>query len=159
MGKKKELDKNEVERVLKENLDIVSSAEELGVSTSFLRIFCQDNYSKSPLEVQKDLLRFGKELKNLCLMQCTCEEIRCFFGMDGRALDRKCQKEFGKDFKEVFNEYKALGRISLRRQIFKHGEKSPAVSIFLNKNYNGMSDRPEQAQTIFDENSLTNDDE
>ena len=47
--------------------------------------------------------------------------------------------------KEVFEQGKDLGRVSLRRTQFKLAGKSAAMAIFLGKNLLGQSDRHEHA--------------
>jgi len=88
-----------------------------------------------------------KHFENLCGMQCTQEEICQFFEVTDKTLNSWCRREYGKGFSEVFKEKRGIGKISLRRAQWRLAEKSPAMAIFLGKNYLGQTDRFEQVIT------------
>lgn len=145
------LTKSNFEKVLKQDLSLAETAETLGVSKDAVQKFCHENYAKTFLAVQQDLLRFPRELRALCQIQCTRREIQLVLGIpEYRTLDRKCREEWGKSFAEVSAEFKEGGKASLRRIQFALAEKSAAMAIFLGKNYLGQSDQPESSITIFD---------
>ena len=60
-------------------------------------------------------------------------------------LERWCLRNYKKRFAEVFAEKRAYGKVSLRRTQWTLAEKSPAMAIFLGKNYLGQSDKVEFA--------------
>ncbi len=83
-----------------------------------------------------------EEFEKLCGLQCTETEIAEFFGCGVSTLTRWCQREYGKRFEDIFKEKRAQGKKSLRRMQWKLAEKSPAMAIFLGKNY--LNQRDEQ---------------
>lgn len=76
--------------------------------------------------------------EKLCGLQCTLEEIASFFNVSSDTIERWCEREYEKKFAEVFAEKRANGKISLRRTQWALAEKSPAMAIFLGKQYLGQ---------------------
>ena len=83
------------------------------------------------------------EFEKLCELQCTEEEVLCFFGVTDKTLNAWCRRTYGKTFSEVFKLKRKKGLISLRRAQFQLAKKNGAVAIFLGKNYLGQSDMKE----------------
>ena len=83
------------------------------------------------------------QFKDLCNMLCTEAEIAAFFHCDTDTLWRWCKRTYKKPFTEVFAEFSANGKMSLRRKQFALAEKSAAMAIFLGKNYLGQTDQIE----------------
>lgn len=79
--------------------------------------------------------------EQLCRIQCTLDEIAAVLEVTPRTLERWCQREYGKPFKDVFEEKRLAGRASLRRMQWLLAEKSTAMAIFLGKNYLSQNDR------------------
>ena len=79
--------------------------------------------------------------ENLCALQCTLEDIAGCFGCSHDTIERWCRREYRRNFAEIFEEKRGKGRISLRRTQWKLAERSPAMAIFLGKNYLGQTDR------------------
>lgn len=90
-----------------------------------------------PIEIDR------KAFENLCGLQCTEIEIASFFGCSVATVERWCRKTYGRKFADVFREKREAGHISLRRAQWVLAEKSPAMAIFLGKNYLGQSDKLE----------------
>ncbi|MBQ9897390.1 MAG: hypothetical protein IJM40_08770 [Synergistaceae bacterium] len=90
---------------------------------------------RPPVNIDKRLF------ETLCGLQCTRDEIAYALNCRKDALINFCKREYGKTFEQVFNEKRAAGKVSLRRSQWKLAEKSPAMAIFLGKNYLGQSDR------------------
>ena len=84
-----------------------------------------------------------EQFEKLCFMQATEAEICDFFGVTDKTLTRWCRDTYGKSFSEIFTQKRAGGKISLRRKQWQLAEKSPAMAIFLGKNYLGQSDQQE----------------
>lgn len=82
-----------------------------------------------------------KLFESLCGLQCTREEIANCLNCNKDTLEKWCKTEYGKTFSLVFAEKRARGKVSLRRMQWKLAEKSPAMAIFLGKNFLGQSDR------------------
>lgn len=80
-------------------------------------------------------------------IDCTQEEIAAVIGCSLDTVERRCEEDNGIKFAEYYKEKKLGGRASLRRQGYKHAEKSAAVWIFLAKNRLGMRDNPEPTET------------
>lgn len=81
-----------------------------------------------------------RQFEHLCGLQCTQEEVCSFFDLSDKTLTRWCKETYGKSFSEVFQEKRAVGKISLRRNQWKLAEKNAAMAIFLGKNYLGQMD-------------------
>ncbi|HEY6344437.1 MAG TPA: hypothetical protein VIY49_23335 [Bryobacteraceae bacterium] len=78
------------------------------------------------------------ELEKLAGMQCTEEEIAAFFGVSRRTIVRRCQMT---KFREVMEQGRAKGRVSVRRSLFKLANAGNiAAAIFLAKNILGYRD-------------------
>ena len=90
---------------------------------------------RPPVNIDKRLF------ETLCGLQCTRDEIAYALNCHKDTLVKWCKREYGKTFEQVFNEKRAAGKVSLRRSQWKLAEKSPAMAIFLGKNYLGQSDR------------------
>jgi len=84
-----------------------------------------------------------KQLEGFCLIQCSLAEIATFFNCSEDTIERRVKEHFGITFAEYFSKKRIGGLISLRRMQFKLAEKSPAMAIFLGKNYLGQSDKQE----------------
>src|ERR1700680_487514 len=85
-------------------------------------------------EVKIDMV----ELEKLCGMQCTDEEVAAFFGVSTRTIERR--RGVAK-FKEIMDNARAKGRISVRRALFKQAAAGNiAAAIFLSKNLLGYKD-------------------
>jgi hypothetical protein len=87
------------------------------------------------------------QFEKLCALQCTEVEICEWFGITDKTLCRWCKKIYKKTFSEVFKEKRSKGKVSLRRTQFKLAQKSPAMAIFLGKQYLGQTDKVEQVNT------------
>ena len=81
-----------------------------------------------------------KELERLCYMQCSEQEIAQWFHCSIDTIVLRIREKFSISFPEYFARHRVGGLISLRRNMFKLSEKSPAMAIFLAKNWLGMKD-------------------
>jgi hypothetical protein len=88
-----------------------------------------------------------EEFEKLCALQCTEEEICNWFGVTDKTLCSWCKRTYKKTFSEIFKEKRSKGKVSLRRTQFKLAQKSPAMAIFLGKQYLGQTDKVEQVNT------------
>lgn len=91
------------------------------------------------------------QFEKLCSIMCTEEEIAGFFGCSIDTIERFCKREYEKTFAELYKTFGSYGKISLRRTQFKLAEKSPAMAIFLGKNYLGQKDTIEQTITAIED--------
>lgn len=92
-----------------------------------------------------------EEFEKLCGIMCTKDEIAGWFDVSEDTIDRFCKREYGDSFAVVYKNHSSMGRISLRRNQFKLAEKSPAMAIFLGKNYLGQKDTFEQTIKEFED--------
>lgn len=87
-----------------------------------------------------------KTFEYLCSIMCTLGEIAGAFDCSEDTVERWCKRTYkgenGKPmgFADVFKSKSANGKISLRRTQFRLAENSPAMAIFLGKNYLGQKD-------------------
>ena len=81
-----------------------------------------------------------EQLKKLCALQCTSQEIASFFDVSVDTLNRFCKDMYDCSFAEYNKKNSDVGKVSLRRTQFKQAEKSTAMSIWLGKQYLGQSD-------------------
>jgi hypothetical protein len=80
-----------------------------------------------------------EKFEELCANQCTEEEIGFKFdGISPDTINRWCKRTYGKTFAEVFAIKRKNGCISLRSCQFRLAEKSPAMAIWLGKQYLGQ---------------------
>lgn len=91
-----------------------------------------------------------KMFEKLCSFQCTRDEICAWFDITDKTLDRWCKETYKAGFSAVFAQKKAVGKISLRRAQFQLAAKSPAMAIFLGKNYLNQKDNPVDESEIED---------
>lgn len=84
-----------------------------------------------------------KLFNGFCAMQCTLKEIACYFNCSEDTIERRVRQEKDVSFADYFGKKRITGLISLRRMQFKMAEKSPAMAIFLGKNYLGQADKHE----------------
>lgn len=86
-----------------------------------------------------------RQFEQLCFMQCTLGEIAGWFGCSEDTIQRWCKRTYRKTFGEVYAGKSQGGRISLRRAQFELAKKSPAMAIWLGKQYLGQSDAPQDS--------------
>src|SRR5271170_2216376 len=84
------------------------------------------------------------ELEKLCGMQCTDEEIAAWFGVSTRTIERLRKNA---KTREVMDQARAKGRVSVRRTLFAHAKVNIAGAIFLAKNVLGYRDVVRNEQT------------
>lgn len=80
--------------------------------------------------------------------QSTNEEIAAWIGCHHDTLCNRCKAEHGVTFSEYSKQKREGGKISLRRAQWQMAMKSPAMAIFLGKNYLGQSDKNEVKQEV-----------
>ena len=76
-----------------------------------------------------------EEFEKLCQLQCTQEDICNFFNVSVETLRTWCKKTYGCTFKEIFSQKREGGRVSLRATQFRLAQNSPAMAIWLGKQY------------------------
>ena len=95
---------------------------------------------------------FNKEtFEGLCEIMCTESEICNVLRTTDKTLSAWCKRTYGQSFSEIYKKLADVGRKSLRRYQFDLAKKSPAMAIFLGKQYLGQRDVVEYNQGITDE--------
>lgn len=89
-----------------------------------------------------------KQFESLCAIQCTEEEIAAVLDVSVDTLERWTRRTYKRRFAEVFNEKRAGGKASLRRNQWKLSETNPTMAIWLGKQYLEQTDKQEQKVEI-----------
>lgn len=87
--------------------------------------------------------------EGLLRLQCTREEVLCFFGIKSKTalVDWVKANYGGLTFEEVQQQYGLQGKIGLKRQAYQRAQKSDSVLIFLLKSELHMrEDAPAQTE-------------
>ena len=91
-----------------------------------------------------------QQFEELCKIQCKEEEICCVLGaaegMNGLSVDTlntKIKEHYGCGFSEAYKRFSGYGKAGLRRLQFRLAERSPAMAIWLGKQYLGQSEKIE----------------
>lgn len=84
-----------------------------------------------------------KQFETLCGIQCTLSEIADVLLCSEDTVERWTKRTYNESFAEVYKKFSARGKSSLRRYQFELAKKSPAMAIFLGKNYLGQRDNVE----------------
>lgn len=84
-----------------------------------------------------------KQFEQLCQIQCTKEEICAVLDVSDKTLDRWCKETYETSFSEIFSQKRKGGHASLRAKQWKLASKSPAMAIFLGKQFLGQTDKVE----------------
>lgn len=101
---------------------------------------------QAPAKIGRPRIDIKKDVfESLCSIMCTEEEIAMFFKCTVDTINNWCKRTYknfdGKPmtFSEVYKRYSSVGRISLRRQLFKQAEAgNTTMQIFLAKTILGM---------------------
>ena len=84
-----------------------------------------------------------KQFEQLCQIQCTKDEIGAVLDVSDKTLDRWCRETYGTSFSDIFRQKRQGGCASLRAKQWKLASKSPAMAIFLGKQFLGQTDKVE----------------
>jgi hypothetical protein len=85
-----------------------------------------------------------EEFDKLCQLQCTKKEMASFLEVDENTIDAILLREKGVSFSVYFEQKAAGGKRSLRRRQFQAAEEgSPAMLIWLGKQWLGQTDKVE----------------
>lgn len=85
-----------------------------------------------------------EEFEDLLSLQCTKEDIAGFFHVSEKTLQNFCRKTYKMTFSEVAEEYKASGRVSIRRAQFAAAKAGNVqMLIHLGKQWLGQTDKVE----------------
>jgi hypothetical protein len=84
-----------------------------------------------------------EQVKELCKIQCTQEEIARVIGCDLDTIGNRCKTDLNIQFSEFFQQNKENGRSSLRRRQWLLSETAPAMAIWLGKQWLGQKDKQE----------------
>ena len=83
-----------------------------------------------------------EQVKKLCQIQCTQDEICGLLEVDNDTLKSRLRENGYENFSHFFKTHSAGGKMSLRRNQFKMSETNAAMAIWLGKQYLGQRDMP-----------------
>lgn len=83
------------------------------------------------------------EFEKLCALQCTEEEICGWFELTDKTLVRWIKETYPgvSSFSEIYAQKRSMGKISLRRNMWKMAEKNPTMALWLSKQHLAMTDK------------------
>ena len=81
-----------------------------------------------------------EQVKKLCAIQCTRDEIAACLGCSHDTLQRASLRDHKKQFIELRDEWAEGGKCSLRRKQWLLADKNAAMAIFLGKQMLGQKD-------------------
>ena len=85
-----------------------------------------------------------KHFEKLCGLQCTLEEMCCYFDCNTDTIEKWCKNTYKMNFSEVFSLKRGGGKISLRRKQFEVAmDGNPTMLIWLGRNMLGQTDKPD----------------
>ena len=84
-----------------------------------------------------------EQFEDLLELQCTKEDIAGFFHCSHDTIERFCRKTYGDTFLHVSDDYRSIGRVSLRRSQFAMAKNNAQMAIHLGKQYLGQTDKTE----------------
>lgn len=81
------------------------------------------------------------QVRKLCYIQCTQQEIADILKCHVQTLDAACQRDHSIEFSEYYKIHTSEGKASLRRTMYKTAMRgNPVMQIWLSKNYLGMKE-------------------
>jgi hypothetical protein len=84
------------------------------------------------------------QFESMCQIHCTLNEIAGVFNCSIDTIERWSKKTYGKTFADVWSDFASVGKMSLRREMFKKAlGGNGSMQIWLAKNHLGMKDRIE----------------
>ena len=78
--------------------------------------------------------------EDLCSIQCTQSEIASVLHFHVDTIRDRAQAHYEEEYSNIYKRFSESGKTSLRRTQFKLAQKSPAMAIFLGKQYLGQKD-------------------
>jgi len=152
----KKINYNKVEWYYNIGLSTTEVIKLLGISLCAFRQRIRNKYNVSIEDYIKSINSDKKDgrpkieidydqVKRLCQIFCTQEEICNFFGISVDTIERRFQERYGKTFQEKYKQFSVDGKISLRRKQFKRCEEgSDTMLVWMGKNHLGQKDKNEQ---------------
>lgn len=95
---------------------------------------------KKPRSTQKNFDQ--KIFEGLCHINCTMTEIRSVLQAHEATINKWCLRTYEKSFKEIYEEYKEMGKASLRRNQMEMSKKNATMAIWLGKQLLGQREIP-----------------
>lgn len=97
------------------------------------------------------------QLKKLCAIQCTKEEICGFFDIDEKTLTARIHEKYGEGFSEYYKRASAIGKTSLRRKQFEIAMKgNTTMNVWLGKQWLKQTDKIEEVAEGYSEQDKDN---
>lgn len=83
------------------------------------------------------------QFEKLCGLLCTEDDIADFFDCSVDTIERFCKREYKTTFADIYKKLCMYGKLSIRRNQFALSKKSPAMAIWLGKQYLGQKEQIE----------------
>lgn len=96
----------------------------------------------------------AEQFEYLCSIMCTEEDIAGVFQCSVDTICNWCKEHYGLTFSEVYKNFTAQGKMSLRRFQFKLAERNPTMAIWLGKQYLGQTDKQEVTVAMQDDETV-----
>jgi len=93
--------------------------------------------SRKAIQIDKE------QFEDLLELQCTKEDVAGFFHCSHDTIERWCRKTYGDTFTHVYDDFRSIGRVSLRRTQFAMAQTNAQMAIHLGKQYLGQTDKTE----------------
>lgn len=87
------------------------------------------------------------QFEGLCEIFATKEEIAHVFDCSEDTIERWVKRTYKDSFAVVYKKLSVGGKTSIRRAQFELMKKSPAMAIFMGKNYLGQKDQLDEPDT------------
>jgi len=86
-----------------------------------------------------------KQIKGLCGILCTGEEIASIMDVDYDTLVARIKEKYKCSFSDFFKKHSSAGKASIRRKQFKKAveDGNPTLLIWMGKQYLGQKDKTE----------------
>jgi len=88
----------------------------------------------------KEAIIDWEQVKSMCAIQCTRDEIASCLGISDDTLQRAAKRDYNKLFIELRDEWAKGGHCVLRRKQWKLADNNAAMAIFLGKQMLGQKD-------------------
>lgn len=96
-----------------------------------------------------------EQLMKLCEIQCTKDEIAYILDCSPDTIEGRVKQLYNVNFSAFYKTHSAMGKMSLRRNMFKLAETSASMAIWLSKQHLGMRE-PQADMSVPEEEQENN---
>lgn len=104
----------------------------------------------APQGEQNEVELNWEQIKAMCQILCTNEEIARVMGCDADTLCNQAKRKFGMTFQEFSKKHRTEGKASLRRAQYKAAveDKNPTMLVWMGKQHLEQTDKSDKTITI-----------